>query len=369
MRNGAAFGGIFFIRRGVFRWKTGIDIIFGRWYNEEAGFVFRKILNGGREMTIIVTGGAGFIGGDFIEYTLERYPKDRVVCVDKLTYAGGMPEVNDLSSPNFSFVRADICNRERMAALFRQETPNVVINFAAESHVDRSIVDSSAFFQTNVLGTAVLLDMGRTFGVKRFHQVSTDEVYGSLSLTEKAWTESEPLSPRNPYAASKASADLIALSYANTYGMPVTISRCCNNYGPRQFPEKLIPLAAARLLTGGKIPVYGTGEQRRNWIYVRDHVRAIDRIVRQGKAGEVYNIGSDSERTNIDLAKEICRELNVSTDRIESVADRKGHDFRYAVDCEKIKALGWRAETEFSDGLKNTLDWYRTHESWWKERI
>lgn len=310
-------------------------------------------------MTILVTGGAGFIGSNFVIFTLKNHSEDRVVCVDKLTYAGNIANLQEVvNNPRFRFIQANICDRAAMERVFGEEKPDVLVNFAAESHVDRSIASSQEFFRTNVLGTAVLLDVCLAFGVKRFHQVSTDEVYGEVLPGQPPRTEIAPLAPGNPYAASKASADLAVLSYAKTHGMPVTISRSCNNYGPCQFPEKLIPLTIAKALAGEKIPIYGRGENSRTWLYVDDHVRAIDLILRQGKAGEIYNVASCEEWTNIDLVQKICVILGVSNDRIEYVTDRKGHDRRYAVDCGKIGALGWRAETDFSVGLQETIDWY-----------
>lgn len=320
-------------------------------------------------MKIVVTGGAGFIGSDFIRYTLLRHPEDRIVCIDKLTYAGEFSDIQERVHPNFRFIRADICDHAAMERVFLEEKPDVVINFAAESHVDRSIHDPQIFFRTNVIGTAVLLDVSLATGVKRFHQVSTDEVYGSLAAGEKPWTESAPLASGNPYAASKASADLTVLSYANTYGMSVTISRSCNNYGPWQYVEKLIPRTIVNALTDRKLPVYGTGEQRRSWLYVRDHVCAIDLVVRHGKSGEIYNVGSEEELCNLALVEQICEMLGISSGRIEHVADRKGHDSRYALDCGKIKGLGWRAEMNLTDGLAETIDWYVNNRKRWERLV
>ena len=282
-------------------------------------------------MTIIVTGGAGFIGGNFIHYHLKAHPEDRIVCVDKLTYAGNLSTLEPVSgNPNFRFCKTDICDREAVFALFEEEKPDAVINFAAESHVDRSIVDPGVFLQTNILGTAVMMDAARAYGNSRFHQVSTDEVYGDLplDLPDLLFTEETPIHTSSPYSSSKASADLLALAYYRTYGLPVTISRCSNNYGPYQFPEKLIPLMIANCLAGKSLPVYGEGKNVRDWLYVEDHCRAIDLIVRKGRIGEVYNVGGHNEMANIDIVKLIIRELGQREDLITYVTDRKGHDLR-----------------------------------------
>lgn len=321
-------------------------------------------------MTIIVTGGAGFIGSNFIFYNLKKHPEDRVVCVDKLTYAGNVSTLKSVKdSPNFRFVREDICNREAIYAIFEEEKPDVVINFAAESHVDRSIENPDIFLKTNILGTATLMDACLKYGIKRFHQVSTDEVYGDLPLDkpEMFFTESTPLQTSSPYSSSKASADLFALAYYRTYGLPVSISRCSNNYGPYHFPEKLIPLTIVNALADKPLPVYGKGENVRDWLYVEDHCKAIDLIVRKGKAGEVYNVGGHNEMRNIDIVRLICKELGKPESLIRYVTDRKGHDLRYAIDPTKIhNELGWLPETKFADGIKKTVSWYLENRDWWE---
>lgn len=324
-------------------------------------------------MTIIVTGGAGFIGSNFIFYQLASHPEDRVVCLDKLTYAGNLSTLASvMDQPSFRFVRADICDREAVDRLFDEEKPDVVVNFAAESHVDRSIEDPGVFLRTNVLGTQVLMDACRKHGIGRYHQVSTDEVYGDLPLDrpDLFFTEETPLHASSPYSASKAGADLLVLAYHRTFGLPVTISRCSNNYGPYQFPEKLIPLMIANCLNDRPLPVYGKGENVRDWLYVEDHCKAIDLIVRKGRAGEVYNVGGHNEMRNIDIVRLICRELGKPESLITHVADRKGHDMRYAIDPTKIHdELGWLPETRFADGIQKTIRWYLDHRSWWEEII
>ena len=322
-------------------------------------------------MKILVTGGAGFIGSNFIYYLLENHPGDTIVCVDCLTYAGNLSTLRSaLEQPNFRFVKENICNREGIYQLFEEEHPDVVVNFAAESHVDRSIEGPEIFLKTNVLGTQVLLDACRTYGIKRFHQVSTDEVYGDLPLDrpDLFFTEDTPIHTSSPYSASKASADLLTLAYHRTYGLPVTVSRCSNNYGPYHFPEKLIPLMIANALNDKPLPVYGKGENVRDWLYVTDHCKAIDLIVRKGRVGEVYNIGGHNERQNIEIVRAICKALDKPESLITYVTDRKGHDLRYAIDPSKIHAeLGWLPETAFEEGLKKTIDWYLGHREWWEE--
>ena len=324
-------------------------------------------------MTIIVTGGAGFIGSNFIFYQLASHPEDRVVCLDKLTYAGNLSTLASvMDKPNFRFVRADICDREAVDRLFDEEKPDVVVNFAAESHVDRSIEDPGVFLRSNVLGTQVLMDACRKHGIGRYHQVSTDEVYGDLPLDrpDLFFTEETPLHASSPYSASKAGADLLVLAYRRTFGLPVTISRCSNNYGPYQFPEKLIPLMIANCLNDRPLPVYGKGENVRDWLYVEDHCKAIDLIVRRGRVGEVYNVGGHNEMRNIDIVKLICRELGKPESLITHVTDRKGNDIRYAIDPTKIhNELGWLPETKFADGIQKTIRWYLDHRSWWEEII
>ena len=324
-------------------------------------------------MTILVTGGAGFIGSNFIYYYLGAHPKDRVICLDALTYAGNLSTLAPLlDDPRFRFVRGDICDRAALAALFGEERPDVVVNFAAESHVDRSIDDPGVFLRTNVMGTAALLDACREFGVRRFHQVSTDEVYGDLPLDrpDLLFTETTPIHASSPYSASKASADLLVLAYHRTYGLPVTISRCSNNYGPYHFPEKLIPLMIANALNDKPLPVYGTGENVRDWLYVEDHCRAIDMILQKGRVGEVYNVGGHNEMRNIDIVKLILKELGKPESLITFVTDRKGHDLRYAIDPTKIhNELGWLPETKFADGIQRTIRWYLDNRAWWEEII
>lgn len=321
-------------------------------------------------MTLLVTGGAGFIGSNFIFYWIKNHPEDRVVCLDKLTYAGNRATlVPVLEHPSFRFVQGDICDREAVDRLFGEERPQAVMNFAAESHVDRSIQDPGVFLQTNVLGTQVLLDACRAHGGVRFHQVSTDEVYGDLPLDrpDLLFTEDSPLRPSSPYSASKAGADLLTLAYGRTFGLPVTVSRCSNNYGPYQFPEKLIPRMIVRALAGKTLPVYGGGENVRDWLHVDDHCAALDAILQMGRAGEVYNIGGRSERTNLEIVGLICRRLEVPPEQVVHVADRKGHDKRYAIDSGKLsQQLGWRPQVPFEAGMEETINWYLDHRYWWE---
>lgn len=324
-------------------------------------------------MNILVTGGAGFIGSNFIYYMLEQYKDYRIVCLDKLTYAGNLSTLKKaLENPNFRFVKGDIADREFVFNLFEEEKFDVVVNFAAESHVDRSIEDPGIFLKTNVMGTQVLMDASREFGVKRFHQVSTDEVYGDLPLDrpDLFFTEETPIHTSSPYSASKAAADLLALGYYRTYKLPVTISRCSNNYGPYHFPEKLIPLMIIRALNDQSLPVYGDGKNVRDWLYVEDHCLAIDLIIHSGRVGEVYNIGGHNERTNLEVVKTILKELGKSEKLITYVKDRPGHDLRYAIDPTKIKnELGWEPKTGFEDGIKKTIKWYLDNKEWWEEII
>ena len=322
-------------------------------------------------MKIVVTGGAGFIGSNFIFYMRKKYPDHRIICIDKLTYAGNLHTLKDiLNCENFRFVKADICDRKAVYALFEEERPDIIVNFAAESHVDRSIENPEIFLQTNIIGTSVLMDACRKYGAKRFHQVSTDEVYGDLPLDrpDLFFTEQTPLHTSSPYSSSKASADLLALAYHRTYDLPVTISRCSNNYGPYQFPEKLIPLMIANAVNDKALPVYGEGINVRDWLYVEDHCRAIDLIIHNGKVGEVYNVGGHNEMRNIDIVKLICKELGKPESLIEYVADRKGHDMRYAIDPAKIHSeLGWLPDTKFEDGIVKTIDWYLQNKDWWED--
>ena len=324
-------------------------------------------------MKILVTGGAGFIGSNFIYYILQRYPEDQVVCLDALTYAGNMETLaGAISKPSFKFIQGDIADRASVYALFETEKPDVVVNFAAESHVDRSITDPELFLRTNVIGTGVLLDGCRKYGITRFHQVSTDEVYGDLPLgrTDLFFTEETPIHTSSPYSASKASADLLVQAYGRTYKLPVTISRCSNNYGPYHFPEKLIPLMIVNALNDRELPVYGKGKNIRDWLYVEDHCAAIDLIIRHGRVGEVYNIGGHNERTNLDVVKTILRELNKPESLIRFVTDRPGHDMRYAIDPAKIhNELGWLPATSFDTGIRKTIQWYLNNRPWWEHIV
>ncbi len=324
-------------------------------------------------MTILLTGGAGFIGANFIYYELKSYPEDRIVCLDALTYAGNLSTlVEALKNPNFAFYKVDIRDRAAVYEVFEKEHPDAVVNFAAESHVDRSIESPEIFLQTNILGTQVMMDACRKYGVKRYHQVSTDEVYGDLPLDrpDLFFTEETPIHTSSPYSASKAAADLLVGAYHRTFGLPATISRCSNNYGPYHFPEKLIPLMIANALNDKPLPVYGKGENVRDWLYVEDHCRAIDLILRKGTVGEVYNVGGHNEMRNIDIVKLICQKLGKPESLITYVADRKGHDMRYAIDPTKIhRELGWLPQTKFADGLDKTIDWYLTHRDWWETII
>lgn len=324
-------------------------------------------------MTVLMTGGAGFIGANFVYYYLAAHPEDRLVCIDKLTYAGNLSTLRDaMVHPNFKFAKIDICDRKAVYDLFEQEHPDIVVNFAAETHVDRSIEDPSVFLKTNILGTAMLMDACRKYGNVRFHQVSTDEVYGDLPLdrSELLFTEDSPIHTSSPYSSSKASADLLALAYHRTYGLPVTISRCSNNYGPFQFPEKLIPLMIINCLNDKPLPVYGQGLNVRDWLYVEDHCKAVDLIMQRGRIGAVYNIGGNNEKRNIDIVRLICRELGKPESLITYVQDRKGHDLRYAIDASLIRdELGWVPQTAFNDGIRSTINWYLENRDWWQEII
>ncbi len=314
-------------------------------------------------MTYLVTGGAGFIGSNFLEYMVNKYPNDTFVCIDLLTYAGKLENINPVFfKPNFIFIYGDIRNANTINHLFEEYNFDYVINFAAESHVDNAIADPNIFLNTNILGTANLLNASRTYGVTRFHQVSTDEVYGDLPLDniKLKFKEDSILKPSNPYAASKASADMLALSYARTYDIPVSISRCCNNYGKRQYPEKLIPVVIKKALNDENIPIYGSGTNKREWISVMDHCKAIDLIVHQGRNGEIYNVGSGVVLDNITIVKEILHILNKDENLITFVKDRQGHDLRYTLDYSKIKSeLGYKNEDTFKRTLKKTVDWYK----------
>jgi dTDP-glucose 4,6-dehydratase len=322
---------------------------------------------------IIVTGGAGFIGGNFVYYMLDKHPDYRIICVDCLTYAGNMETLKGVvDNPNFVFYKTDITDREAIDSLFEKEKPDIVVNFAAESHVDRSIENPGVFLNTNIIGTQVLMDACRKHGIKRFHQVSTDEVYGDLPLDrpDLMFTEQTPIHTSSPYSASKAGADLLVQAYHRTFKLPITISRCSNNYGPYHFPEKLIPLMIVNALHDKPLPVYGKGENVRDWLYVEDHCSAIDLIIHNGTVGEVYNIGGHNEMTNIDIVKIIIRELGKSEDLISYVTDRAGHDLRYAIDPAKInRDLGWLPQTKFADGIKLTIKWYLENRWWWENVI
>jgi dTDP-glucose 4,6-dehydratase len=324
-------------------------------------------------MNILVTGGAGFIGSNFIFYIMKKHPSYRILCIDKLTYAGNLSTLSTIiNHPNFHFIKADICNREHVYRIFDDERPDIVVNFAAETHVDRSIDDPSVFLQTNIIGTTILMDACRKYGIVRFHQVSTDEVYGDLPLDrpDLLFTEVTPIHTSSPYSSSKASADLLVQAYNRTYDLPITISRCSNNYGPYHFPEKLIPLMIVNALNDKPLPVYGSGENIRDWLYVEDHCKAIDLIIHNGKIGEIYNVGGHNEMKNIDIVKIICKELGKSENLIKYVTDRKGHDLRYAIDPTKIQIdLGWFPETKFEDGIKKTVNWYLENRFWWETII
>lgn len=324
-------------------------------------------------MKILVTGGAGFIGSNFVYYQLHNHPDDSVICLDDLTYAGNLSTLKEaMENDRFTFIKGNIADRLLVDRVFDETRPDIVVNFAAESHVDRSILDPGLFLTTNVMGTQVLMDASRKYEVGRFHQVSTDEVYGDLPLDrpELFFTEETPIHASSPYSASKASADLLAGAYHRTYGLPVSISRCSNNYGPFHFPEKLIPLIITRALNDETIPVYGTGENVRDWLYVEDHCSAIDLIIRKGTPGEIYNIGGHNERTNLEVVKTVLAELGKPESLITYVTDRPGHDMRYAIDPTKIGAeLGWTPVTRFEDGIRLTVKWYLEHRGWWEEII
>ena len=322
----------------------------------------------------LITGGAGFIGSNYLHYVVNKYPEDDFVCLDALTYAGNYNNIKSLESKNnYKFVKMDICDKDNIIDLFKNEKFDYVINFAAESHVDNSIKNPNLFAETNIIGTMNLLNAAKIMQdenihpIKRYHQISTDEVYGDLPLDrpDLLFTEQTPLHTSSPYSSSKASADLFVLAYARTFKIPVTISRCSNNYGPYQFPEKLIPVVISKALNDEKIPVYGKGENVRDWIHVHDHNVGVDLIVRNGKSGEVYNLGGHAERTNLEVVKTILKQLNKSEDLITYVTDRPGHDLRYAIDSSKIeKELGWERTYSFEDGMKETINWYVENEDW-----
>jgi len=321
-------------------------------------------------MNILVTGGAGFIGSNFVQYMVSRYPDYRIVNVDKLTYAGNLENLEPVrEARNYAFHRLDICDRNGLEQLCRKEKTTAIVNFAAESHVDRSIMRAAEFIETNVGGTDVLLGLARDFNIARYVQVSTDEVYGSLGPSG-AFTEETPLHPNSPYAASKASADLLALAYQHTFGLPVLVTRCSNNYGPYQFPEKLIPLMIVNALKDKPLPVYGDGMNVRDWLHVSDHCSAIDAVLHRGKVGEVYNIGGNNEKKNLDLVKLLLARIGKPESLITFVKDRPGHDRRYAIDSSKIKReLGWEPAMTFENGIAETVDWYLKHQDWWQRII
>ncbi|AEV70618.1 dTDP-glucose 4,6-dehydratase [Acetivibrio clariflavus] len=324
-------------------------------------------------MKVLITGGAGFIGSNFIFYMLDKHPDYEIVCLDALTYSGNLTTLfNVMKNPNFRFVKGDITDRELVDRLFREKKFDFVVNFAAESHVDRSIEDPGIFLKTNIIGTQVLMDASIKYGVKRFHQISTDEVYGDLPLDRKDlfFTEETPIHASSPYSASKASADLLVMAYYRTYKLPITISRCSNNYGPYHFPEKLIPLVITRALNDETVPVYGTGQNIRDWLYVTDHCTAVDLILHKGKEGEVYNIGGHNEKSNLEVVKTILKELGKPESLITFVKDRAGHDLRYAIDPSKItRELGWEPKIGFDEGIKKTIKWYLENRSWWENII
>lgn len=317
-------------------------------------------------MKILVTGGAGFIGANFVHYMLEKYSDYKIVNLDSLTYAGNLENLKSVeNNPNYEFVKGDILDKELMNDLVAKV--DAVVHFAAESHVDRSILDSDAFVKTNVLGTLNLLEVAKNNENKRFHHVSTDEVYGSLSKDDPAFSETTPYDPRSPYSASKASSDHLVRAYYHTHNLPITISNCSNNYGPYQFPEKLIPLFVTNLIEGKKVPVYGTGENIRDWLHVKDHCIAIDRILHDGKIGETYCVGGNAEKTNMEITNLILELMGEGEDRIEYVEDRKGHDKRYAINFSKIKnELGWEPSMSFREGIEETVEWYKNNQEWWK---
>lgn len=319
-------------------------------------------------MKILVTGGAGFIGGNFVHYMISKYPDYKIVNLDALTYAGNLETLKDVQDKkNYKFVKGDISDREFIFNLFENEKFDIVVNFAAESHVDRSIVEPDIFIKTNVLGTQALLDASKKYNVKRFHQVSTDEVYGDLPLDRKDlfFTEDTPLNPSSPYAASKASADFLVQAYHRTFGLNTTISRCSNNYGPYHFPEKLIPLMTSRALNNERLPVYGNGENIRDWLHVEDHCSAINLIIHKGKSGEIYNVGGHNEKTNLEVVKTILKTLDKPESLITYVKDRPGHDLRYAIDPKKLEnELGWKPKYNFDTGIEMTIKWYLENDDW-----
>ncbi|MCM3729751.1 dTDP-glucose 4,6-dehydratase [Neobacillus cucumis] len=320
---------------------------------------------------LLITGGAGFIGGNFVQYMINKYPQYSIYNLDLLTYVGDLTKHRQIGKrENYHFVKADITDRQTIMTLFEKETFDYVVHFAAESHVDRSITDPERFVRTNVLGTQVLLDAAKQIGVKKFIHVSTDEVYGELSFDPNTFfTEETPLQPNSPYSASKAASDLLVRAYYETFGLPINITRCSNNYGPFHFPEKLIPLTISRVLNDEKVPVYGDGKNIRDWLHVLDHCAAIDLVLHNGVNGEVYNVGGRNERTNLQVVKTIIHSLGKSEDLIEFVPDRLGHDKRYAIDPAKLETLGWKPTYTFDTGISQTIDWYKKNKWWWKPLI
>jgi len=317
---------------------------------------------------ILVTGGAGFIGSNFIHYIVQKYPEVKIINFDILTYAGNLENLKSLEeNSNYKFIQGDICDENLVNQVILDNSIDLIVHFAAESHVDRSIENSQDFVRTNVEGTRVLLDAALKNGKIRFHHISTDEVFGHLSLDDKPFNETTAYDPRSPYSASKAGSDHLVRAYFHTHKLPITISNCSNNYGPYQFPEKLIPLFVTNLIEGKKIPVYGTGENIRDWIHVDDHNRGVEMILENGKIGETYCLGGNDEKTNLEITKEILGIMNKTENEIEYVEDRKGHDLRYAIDFSKAKTeLNWEPEIKFEDGLKAAVEWYKNNEDWWK---
>lgn len=317
-------------------------------------------------MKLLITGGAGFIGSNFIHYWLKKYPQDQIINLDLLTYAGNLENLKGVEkNPNYQFVQGNICDKELVAKLLKES--DLIVHFAAESHVDRSIADSQNFIQTNIIGTHTLLEAAKENGLKRFHHISTDEVFGSLELNWPPFNEKTPYAPRSPYSASKASSDHLVQAYFHTYQLPITLSNCSNNYGPYQFPEKFIPLAITNLLEGKKVPIYGDGLNIRDWLFVEDHCIALDLIIHKGKVGETYCLGGRTEKTNLEIAQKILKLMGKSEDQLEHVKDRPGHDKRYSIDFSKIKYhLEWEPQADFEDGLQKTIEWYKKNESWWK---
>jgi len=317
-------------------------------------------------MKLLITGGAGFIGSNFVHYILGKYPDYKIVNLDKLTYCGNLDNLKEVeNNPHYKFIKGDICDKEKLAEIFEEEKPDFVINFAAETHVDRSILDPDAFIKTNILGTYILLEAAKKFKIERFLHISTDETYGSIENGK--FKEDDLLSPNSPYSASKASADLLARSYFKTFSLPIVITRSSNNYGPYEFPEKVIPLFISNILEGKKVPLYGTGKNIRDWIYVLDNCEGIDTVLHNGEIGEIYNIGGGNEKTNLELTKIILNELGKDESQIEYVKDRLGHDFRYALDIEKVKKIGWEPKHSFEEAIRKTINWYLENESWLKK--